>query len=241
MQFVFLHYQVRNRTWRSQQSNSSYIYRNKETMTQEATQIEVPNFEATTHGKKIFTPKQWLERFRQYIKRKYKMDIAEIIWGEEKPQNDWATKENQIQDDFVRCIGPEALYQMTRAAYKTEPDKIAIKDLIRLFNEYFLPKRNTYHNCKEFFWIKQTEAETPEDFWRRLIEIEKECNFENITAEELLISKFMTAITDKKHLDKLMKEKKPDMKKIIEMIKQNTYEKKSDKNTIPEALISSGE
>ena len=50
-------------------------------MTQEATQLEVPNFEATTGGKKIFTPKQWLERFRQYTKRKYKMDIAELIRG----------------------------------------------------------------------------------------------------------------------------------------------------------------
>ena len=47
----------------------------------------------------------------------------------------------------------------------------------------------------------------------------------------------MTAITDKKLRDKLMKEKKPEMKKTIEMIKQNTYEKKNDKNTIPEALI----
>ena len=127
---------------------------------------------------------------------------------------------------------------MTRAEYKTEPDKIAIKELIRLFNEYFLPKRNTYHNRGEFFWTKQTEAETPEDFWRRLIEIEKECNFEGITAEELLISKFMTAITDKKLRDKLMKEKKLEMKKTIEMIKQNTYEKKNNKNTILEALIS---
>ena len=97
---------------------------------------------------------------------------------------------------------------MTRAEYKTEPDKIAIKELIRLFNEYFLPKRNTYHNRGEFVWTKQTESETPEDFWRRLIEIEKECNFENITAEELLISKYLTAITDKKLRDKLMKEKK---------------------------------
>ena len=87
------------------------------------------------------------------------------------------------------------------------------KELIRLFNEYFLPKRNTYHNRGEFFWTKQTEAETPEDFWRRMIEIEKECNFESITAEELLISKFMTAITDKKLRDKLMKEKKTEMKK----------------------------
>ena len=118
---------------------------------------------------------------------------------------------------------------MTRADYKTEPDKIAIKELIRLFNEYFLPKRNTYHNLGEFFWTKQTEAETPEDFWRRLIEIEKECNFESITAEELLISKFMTAITDKKLRDKLMKEKKLEMKKTIEMIKQNIYERKTTK------------
>ena len=41
-------------------------------------------------------------------------------------QNEWATKENQIQDDFVWGIGAE---------YKTDPDRIAIKDLIRLFNE----------------------------------------------------------------------------------------------------------
>ena len=169
------------------------------------------------------------------------MDIAELIRGKAMTQTDWATKENQIQDDFVWGVGPEALYQMTRAEYKTEPDKIAVKELIRLFNEYFLPKRNTYHNRGEFFWTKQTEAESPEDFWRRLIKIEKECNFESITAGELLISKFMAAITDKKLRDKLMKEKKPEMKKTIEMIKQNTYEKKNNKNTIPEALISNRE
>ena len=38
-----------------------------------------------------------------------------------------------------------------------------------------------------------------------------------------------------------MKEKKPEMKKTIEMIKQNIYEKKNNKNTIPEALISNRE
>ena len=136
-----------------------------------------------------------------------KIQNGHCIRGEEMTQNEWATKENQIQDNFIWGIGPEALYQMTRAEYKTDPVKIAIKDLIRLFNEYFLPKRNTYHNRGEFFWTKQTEAETPEDFWPRLIEIEKECNFESITVEELLISKFMTAITDKKLRDKLMKKK----------------------------------
>ena len=118
---------------------------------------------------------------------------------------------------------------MTRAEYKTKPDKIAVKDLIRLFNEYVLPKRNTYHNRRECFWTTQTEPKTPEDFWRRLIEIVKECAFEGLTAEDLLISKFMTAITDTKLRDKLMNEKKLELKKTIEMIKQNTYERKTGK------------
>ena len=155
------------------------------------------------------------------------MDIAELIRGKEMTQTDWATKKSQIQDDFVWGIGPEALYRMTRAETKTETDKMAIKDLIRLFNEYFLSKRNTYNHGE---LTKQTEAETPEDFCRRRIEMEKQGNFERITAEELLNSantvKFMTAIRDKKLPDKLMKEKKPQMKKTIDMIKQNTCEKK---------------
>ena len=51
----------------------------------------------------------------------------------------------------------------------------------------------------------------------------------------------MTAITNKKLRDKIMKEKTLKLKKIIELIKQNTYEKKNKKNTIPEALLSKKE
>ena len=107
-------------------------------------------------------------------------------------------KKQLIHEDFNWGVGPDALYQVTRAEYKMEPDSIKIKDLIRLFTEYYLPKRNTYHNCGDFFWEKQAEEATPEEFWRRLIEIENECNFNTISTEELLISKNMTAITDKK-------------------------------------------
>ena len=130
---------------------------------------------------------------------------------------------------------------MTRAEYKTEPEKMKIIDLIRIFDEYFLPRRNTYHNRGEFFWTTQSKTETLEDFWRRLIEIEKECAFEGITAGDLLISKFMTAITDTKLRDKLMKKKKLELKKTIEMIEQNTYERKNRINIIPEAHITNRE
>ena len=196
----------------------------------------VPNLEAKAlDGNAIFTPRQWLERFRQFAKREHKIDIAPLMKGEDITE--WSGKEQIIQEDFIWGVGPEALYQITRAEYRTEPDSIKIKDLIRLFTEYYLPKRNTYHNHEDFFWAKQTEEETPEEFWRRLIEIEKECNFNTISAEELLISKYMTAITDKKLRDKMMKEKTMELKKTIELIKPNTYEKENKKNTKSEALI----
>ena len=51
----------------------------------------------------------------------------------------------------------------------------------------------------------------------------------------------MTAITDEKLRDKMMKEKTLELKKTIKLIKQNTYEKKNKKNTIPEASISTKE
>ena len=179
-----------------------------------AEKIAVPNLEAKAgDGNPVFTPKQWLERFRQFTKREHKIDITPLIEGEEVTETGWTGKEKSIQEDFIWGVGPEALYQITRAEYKTDPDSIKIKDLIRLFLEYYSPKRNTYHNRGDFFWAKQTEEETPEEFWRRLIEIEKECNFSAITAEELLISKFMTAITDKRLRDKLMKEKTLELKK----------------------------
>ena len=69
------------------------------------------------------------------------MDIMKLIRGTEMTQIGWSGK-NRITKNFIWGIGPEALYQMTRAAYTTELDKTAIKNLIRLFNEYFLPKRN---------------------------------------------------------------------------------------------------
>ena len=51
----------------------------------------------------------------------------------------------------------------------------------------------------------------------------------------------MTAITDMKLRDKLLKENKLKLKKTIEMIKQNTNQRKNRKNTIPEPPITNRE
>ena len=49
-------------------------------------------------------------------------------------------------------------------------------------------KEKHYHNRGEFFCTRQNKTKTPDDFWRRLIKIEKECTFEGKTAEDLRVS-----------------------------------------------------
>ena len=157
----------------------------------------VPNLEARARDRNpIFTPRQWLGSLRQFTKREHKIDTTPLLKGEHITDTEWTGKESAYQEDFIWEV-PQALYQITRAENKTEPD--SIKNLIRLYAEHYLSKRNTYHNRGVFFRSKQSENETPpEEFWRSLIGIEKESNFIAISAEQHLISKYMTAITDKK-------------------------------------------
>ena len=176
-----------------------------------------------------------MERFRRFTKWEHKFDITPLLKKEDITDTNWTTKEAAVQEDFIWGVGPEALYQITRAEYRTDPDSIKTKDLIRLYTEHYLPKRNTYRNRGDFFWAKQSENETPENIWRRQIEIEKECNSNTTSAEKLLISKYVTAITDKKLRDKMMKEINPrneksdrtDKTKHIREEKQKEYNTRS--------------
>ena len=54
------------------------------------------------------------------------------------------------------------------------------------------------------FWTIQFESAILKDFWRRLVEV-GECISESINVEEVLLSDFMTAMTDKKLREQLVK------------------------------------
>ena len=165
-----------------------------------ATKIQLPYLEDTgLDGKKIYTPKEWTERFRHYIKRIYNIDIKPILTDDTVPTgNLWDTKEPEIRQDFIWGTGPSAIEIITKGEFNTDPDTIKTDKVIQLFREHYMPKRNTYHSRGDFFWAKQEESETPEEHWKKLITLEKNCEFKDIKQEVLLISKFITSITDKK-------------------------------------------
>ena len=99
-----------------------------------------------------------------------------------------------------------------------------------------MPKRNTYHSRGDFFWAKQEDNETPEEHWRKLVSLEKNCEFKDIKQADLLKSKFITSITDKKLREKLIREKTLNLKNTMDLVTQDSYEKRHKQSTIPPAL-----
>ena len=88
-----------------------------------------------------------------------------------------------------------------------------------------MSKRHTYHNRGDFFWAKQENNETPEDHWRKLVSLERNCEFKDIKHEDLLISNFITSITDKKLREKLVHEKTLNLETTMDLVTQDSYDK----------------
>ena len=134
-----------------------------------------------------------------YTKKIYNVDIKQILADDTVPTADpWDAKELEIRQDFIWSAGPSLIEILTKGEFNTDPDTIKTDTLIQLFREYYMPKRNTYHSRGDFFWAKREDNETPKEHWKKLITLQKNCDFKDIKQEALLISKFITSMTDKK-------------------------------------------
>ena len=173
--------------------------------------ISLPYLEDTGFdGKKLYTPKEWTEWLRHYIKRIHNIDIKPALSEETiQTSNEWTTKEPEIRQDFIWGAGPSAIETITKREFNTDPDTINTEKLIQLFKDYYMPKRNTYHSRGDFLWAKQGENETPEEHRQKLVYLEENCEFKDIKQEDLLTSKFITSITDKKTTGKASPRKDP--------------------------------
>ena len=83
---------------------------------------------------------------------------------------------------------------MTKTVREREPSSLPLHKLYTLFRLHFTPERNVHHSRADFFDLKREDGETAADVWKRILEVEKNCEFETITAAELLASKFLSLI-----------------------------------------------
>ena len=77
--------------------------------------------------------------------------------------------------------------------------------------------------------MKQDDNETLDEYWKRLVDIERKCDFNNITAEEIITYKFAATIKDKRARDKSMKGPLKILL-VLETIKLDNYNRKYGDN-----------
>ena len=94
--------------------------------------------------------------------------------------------ETDIEELFIWAIGQNAITEITKTVRKREPSSLQLHKLYTLFRQHFTPERNVHHSRPDFFDLKRENGETAADVWKRILEVEKDCEFKTMTAAKLL-------------------------------------------------------
>ena len=136
--------------------------------------------------------------------------------------------ELEIKDTFLWVIGQGALTEMTKTVREREPSILPLHKLYTQFRLHFTPERNVQHSRADFFDSKRETNGTAADVWKRILDVEKNCEFETITAAELIASKFLSLIgksTGDYEFKKKIRKSDMSIEAITDAIHEYMYEK----------------
>ena len=136
----------------------------------------------------------WWRKFVQYIKMTKEIDLSNMTNSKEILPQYSDQLETDIKDIFNWATGQNAITEMTKTVRGREPSSLPLYKLYTLFRLHLTPERNVHHSGADFFDLKREDGETAADVWKRILNVEKNCEFETITAAELLASKFLSLI-----------------------------------------------
>ena len=100
---------------------------------------------------------------------------------------------------------PESQTRNHEGPLGRELKDVNLLDLLTLLKKTFPPAGNVFHIRAQFFNMKQDDNETLNEYWKRLVDIERKCEFNNITAKEIITCKFAVTKKDKDARDKFLK------------------------------------
>ena len=137
--------------------------------------------------------------------------------------------ELEIKDIFLWAIGQSALTEMTKTLREREPSILPLQKLYTFLRLHFTPERNVQHSRADFFFDwKKERNETAADVWKRILDVKENCEFETITAAELIASKFHSLIgksTGDYELQKKIRKSDMSIEAITDAIHEYMYEK----------------
>ena len=211
-------------------SSSEEIHERANSKTEKTHQkITLPTFEI----RGIQEAKLWWRRFTQYIKMTQKIDRNIMTTDREILEGYRNDLEHRIKDLFILALGESAITEMTRTVRDNDPNRMDINQLYSLFRLHFIPERNKFHSRADFFGITREKHESAEDVWTRILQVEKNCEFENVTPAELIASKFLSVIgrsTGDYELKKKIRKSGMTIETITALIHEHMYDRLNDSN-----------
>ena len=124
----------------------------------------------------------WWRKFVQYVEMTKDIDIAPMVTSKGKLPQNREQLEIEIKDIFLWAIGQNALTENTKKVREKEPSSLQLHNLYTLFRLHYTPERKVQHSRSDFFDLNRDNGKSAADVWKRSLEIEKNCEFENITA-----------------------------------------------------------
>ena len=91
-----------------------------------------------------------------------------------------------IKGDVIWALGQKAKHEIMRGQWGRELKDVSKQELLKLFKKTFVPARNVFHSRAQFFDVMQEDGETPDEYWKRLVDIERKCEFNRKTPEEII-------------------------------------------------------
>ena len=139
--------------------------------------------------------------------------------------------EVKIKNKFIWALGEAAVTEMTKTVRDNDPNKMNINQLYALFRLHFIPERNEFHSRADFFGITREPNESAEDVWTRILQTEKNCEFDKVNPAELIASKFLSVIgrsTGDYELKKKIRKSDTTIETKTDLIHENMYDRLID-------------
>ena len=204
-----------------------------ETMNRTADRTCTQKLTIPTLEKQDYTSaKMWWRKFVQYIKMTKEIDLSIMTNNMEILPQFRDQQELEMKDIFLWAIGQTAITEIeTKTVREREPSSLPLHKLYTIFRLHFTPERNVQHSRADFFDPKRGNGESAADVWKRILEVEKNCEFEAITAAELLASKFLSLIgksTGDYELKKNIRKSDMSVETMTDILHEYMYEKLND-------------
>ena len=78
-----------------------------------------------------------------------------------------------IKGHVIWALGPKAKHEIMRGQWGRGLKDVRLSELLTLFKKTFLPARNVLHSRAQFFNMKQDDNKTLDEYWKRLVNIER--------------------------------------------------------------------